>query len=148
MSSFTIYKQEFGNHGKSSILVKTDSCLYISILKRTLSWSFKVYCETLFWDCLEDLQNLVKLKILQKSLNLLVSKDDVLSRARISTRVHSCKASHQIFRYKNHVKSFINCQKFHKLNGGESKDSCKLHAGEYKWTLVALYEILPLLRLS
>ena len=32
----------------------------------------------------------------------------------------------------------------HKLNTGESKDSCKLHPGESKWTLVALYEILPL----
>ena len=33
----------------------------------------------------------------------------------------------------------------HKLNTGESKDSCKLHPGESKWTLVAFYEILPLL---
>ena len=33
----------------------------------------------------------------------------------------------------------------HKLNTGESKDSCKLHPGESKWTLVALYEILPLI---
>ena len=32
----------------------------------------------------------------------------------------------------------------HKLNRGESKDSCKLHQGESKWTLVALYEIFPL----
>ena len=32
----------------------------------------------------------------------------------------------------------------HKLNTGESKDSCKLHLGESKWTLVALYESLPL----
>ena len=32
----------------------------------------------------------------------------------------------------------------HKLNIGESKDSCKDHPGESKWTLVALYEILPL----
>ena len=32
----------------------------------------------------------------------------------------------------------------HKLNTGESKDSCKLHPGESKWTLVVLYEILPL----
>ena len=31
----------------------------------------------------------------------------------------------------------------HKLNTRESKDSCKLHPGESKWTLVALYEILP-----
>ena len=29
----------------------------------------------------------------------------------------------------------------HKLNTGESKDSCKLHPGESKWTLVALYKI-------
>ena len=33
----------------------------------------------------------------------------------------------------------------HKLNTGEFKDSCKLHPGESKWTLVALYETLPLL---
>ena len=32
----------------------------------------------------------------------------------------------------------------HKLNGGESKDYLKLHPGESKWTLIALYEILPL----
>ena len=32
----------------------------------------------------------------------------------------------------------------HKLNAGECKDSCKLHPGESKWTLAALYETLPL----
>lgn len=32
----------------------------------------------------------------------------------------------------------------HILNTGKFKDSCKLHPGESKWTLVALYEILPL----
>ena len=32
----------------------------------------------------------------------------------------------------------------YKLNTGESKDSCKLHPGESKWTLAAPYEILPL----
>ena len=33
----------------------------------------------------------------------------------------------------------------HKLNTGEWKDSCKVHQGESKlWTLVALYQILPL----
>ena len=33
----------------------------------------------------------------------------------------------------------------HKLNTGESKNSCKLHLGESKWTLAALYKILPLM---
>ena len=32
----------------------------------------------------------------------------------------------------------------HRLNTGESKDSCRLHPGESKWTLVALDEILHL----
>ena len=32
----------------------------------------------------------------------------------------------------------------HTLNGGESKDSGKLHPGESKWTLIALYEVLAL----
>ena len=32
----------------------------------------------------------------------------------------------------------------HKLNGGEFKDSRKLHPGESKWTLVGLYKVLLL----
>ena len=37
----------------------------------------------------------------------------------------------------------ISTQLSHKLNGGES---LKLHPREFKWTLVALYKILPLTR--
>ena len=45
----------------------------------------------------------------------------------------------------NPVKTLVKLSKVsHKLNVGEFKDSRKLHPGESKWTLVALYKILPL----